>query len=669
MSEVVIQRGDGLHLIIQRGVPGAPGKDGVSADWGTLPNKPAVIAAGDTAQEARDAIGLGTVATHAHNEYATAAQGGKADTALQPNAGLAAIDSAANILLNTIAKQYFVEVFRQPGDTDSQVIKKALAAIEADNKPAVLRFESGRTYTYDSSHSLGMINDLAIDCAGAYFVRANASVNSATLSKDLPTSGSGSALLELTEIPLSWEVGDLICACIGDGDNGISNVRRITTINRTTKKVTINAPLDGYTGASIYTDGTTILKSWGLFVGRPSATDSTSLLPAGANVRIRIYGGKVNGNSSNQLNRSWRCSTEVMLHSEGGLIADMDFRNTSNECLVGHGFTVQGCTFVDLGGSALHTSVNDQTAAVVTPCMVYGNTFRRTNLFGQAKSGHAEGAITFSWGAGNLIIQGNFFDGGNEAILGGFGPSSGANADIFFTFSGNICKGYQKIFNALLSPIGVTITGNTFHDCGDNTSIGGAFTGNANKFTGNAASGNTVLPNIPSAPITSATQFTALSGGASEPATPLSSTALRAVYVSPADIGGTSLGSHQVVAESSVVARIALASGTNGDGTIAFFNKNQSTFGSAFISYAPGAATFNFSTNIATGNHNFKTALGQSHLQLHADGSTVHVRRTGLVYFGDKNTDGSWAIDASGNDLVFKRLESGSWVTKSTIAA
>ena len=59
MSEVVIQRGDGLHLIIQRGVPGAPGKDGVSADWGTLPNKPAVIAAGDTVQEARDAIGLG----------------------------------------------------------------------------------------------------------------------------------------------------------------------------------------------------------------------------------------------------------------------------------------------------------------------------------------------------------------------------------------------------------------------------------------------------------------------------------------------------------------------------------------------------------------------------------------------------------------------------------
>ena len=61
LDPVVIQRGDGLHLIIQRGLPGAPGQDGVSADWNTLPNKPAVIAAGDTAQEARDAIGLGTL--------------------------------------------------------------------------------------------------------------------------------------------------------------------------------------------------------------------------------------------------------------------------------------------------------------------------------------------------------------------------------------------------------------------------------------------------------------------------------------------------------------------------------------------------------------------------------------------------------------------------------
>ena len=36
-------------------------------------------------------------------------------------------------------------------------------------------------------------------------------------------------------------------------------------------------------------------------------------------------------------------------------------------------------------------------------------------------------------------------------------------------------------------------------------------------------------------------------------------------------------------------------------------------------------------------------------------------------YFGAEGTDGSWRIGRSGNNLVFERRESGSWVTKSTI--
>lgn len=71
--------------------------------WDDVNNKPAVIAAGDTVQEARDAIGLGTAAMADSSAFATATQGGKADSALQPNAGLAAIDSAANTKLGGIA--------------------------------------------------------------------------------------------------------------------------------------------------------------------------------------------------------------------------------------------------------------------------------------------------------------------------------------------------------------------------------------------------------------------------------------------------------------------------------------------------------------------------------------------------------------------------------------
>ncbi len=40
---------------------------------------------------------------------------------------------------------------------------------------------------------------------------------------------------------------------------------------------------------------------------------------------------------------------------------------------------------------------------------------------------------------------------------------------------------------------------------------------------------------------------------------------------------------------------------------------------------------------------------------------------TRALYFGPRETDGSWRITRSGNNLVFQRRESGSWVTKSTI--
>ena len=52
---------------------------------------------------AEQIIGLGTAAMADSSAFATATQGGKADSALQPNAGLAAIDSAANTKLGGIA--------------------------------------------------------------------------------------------------------------------------------------------------------------------------------------------------------------------------------------------------------------------------------------------------------------------------------------------------------------------------------------------------------------------------------------------------------------------------------------------------------------------------------------------------------------------------------------
>lgn len=44
-----------------------------------------------------------------------------------------------------------------------------------------------------------------------------------------------------------------------------------------------------------------------------------------------------------------------------------------------------------------------------------------------------------------------------------------------------------------------------------------------------------------------------------------------------------------------------------------------------------------------------------------------HSPDTGVFYFGDESTDGSWRVIREGNNLVHQRLESGTWTTKHTI--
>ena len=48
------------------------------------------------------------------------------------------------------------------------------------------------------------------------------------------------------------------------------------------------------------------------------------------------------------------------------------------------------------------------------------------------------------------------------------------------------------------------------------------------------------------------------------------------------------------------------------------------------------------------------------------ESGNVNLTDTGAVYLGDANTNNSWRMIRSGNNLVFQRRETGSWVTKGT---
>lgn len=49
------------------------------------------------------------------------------------------------------------------------------------------------------------------------------------------------------------------------------------------------------------------------------------------------------------------------------------------------------------------------------------------------------------------------------------------------------------------------------------------------------------------------------------------------------------------------------------------------------------------------------------------DLSTIQVDPDGFIYFGNKDTDGSWRIGRSGNDWNWQRRESGTWTAKGEI--
>ncbi len=56
-------------------------------------------------------------------------------------------------------------------------------------------------------------------------------------------------------------------------------------------------------------------------------------------------------------------------------------------------------------------------------------------------------------------------------------------------------------------------------------------------------------------------------------------------------------------------------------------------------------------------------------VELEEKAETVSVSADQAIYLGEPSGAGSWRIMRSGTGLVFRRLESGTWVTKSTIGA
>lgn len=380
--------------------------------------------------------------------------------------------------------------------SDTDAARAALAWIGAnvnEGLGAILKYECGRLYVYDGTTEIGNISNLTIDLNGALLRRAPASQTTAKLSV---AAGVGATSITLDAIPASWKVGDTVTAFTGPQNaNTGPNPSRINAINQATKTVTLAGGL-GAVGSNTVTlpVGTWIGKNYQCFLGRPSTEENGNLRP-GINNNVHIINGSIDGNSANQLNNSWRFSMEIYINGRSSGVSGVKFSNTAGECIVGHGLRVEGCEFRNLSGSAFHTSRHDDTEAAGSASWFTSNVVDGVCLATNAVNGHSEGAVTFSWGAGRLIVTGNEFRNGNEGVLGGFGPSTGAMADKWLVFSDNICMTFNRVFWGLVAPLaGVVVANNVFIDCNDNSvEMQNLLLSPSCSAGGNVAIGNTVL--------------------------------------------------------------------------------------------------------------------------------------------------------------------------------
>lgn len=571
----------------------------------------------------------------------------------------------------------FVEEFRESGDSDSDVIIKALTYIS--NLPYTgtkLIFERGREYVYDNTHYLYEINKLHIDLNGATLKRADAA-DMTTTTVNVETV-SGNITYEVVDAS-KFKVDDYVTAFTDNTDaNTNRDARRVVGVNGNT--ITLSAPFFFSPSKTTLPIGTTIAKVFSAFSGRPSLNDSTTPLTQGINERIFITNGTIDGNSENQINNSWRYITEILLHSKKGLISKIDFKNTAGECIVGHGINVQKNTFTDMSGSCFHTSMNDAELDNSSSSWFSDNFCKNLNLVGNAVNGHSEGVVTFSWGAGRLFVVNNFMQDGNESFLGHFTASTGANADKNLIVQGNICLNFNSVIYGIDSPAeGIVITDNIFHNCGNNTTLWKSLiTNNAVQIHSNILSGTTTGFQT--------TKTDALRVDAGNVNRDFSGVGEPQTYITKGS--GSSATPNlenfnvEVIDSDSTALRAIIADGLAG--TI-HYKASGNVFGSAFNTFDPSINTLNVGTNEATGTVSIKAGIFVEKIKATANEvvisgesttDRVYVNQYGVslnnfeaLIFGNNFTNGSWKFVFSGSDLLLQRREVGVWVTKQTFSA
>ena len=499
------------------------------------------------------------------------------------------IPSSVAALAMLTAGVVHVEKFR-PGATDSEAIQAALDHVGATfaGKMARIEFQAGREYVYDTTGNLKNINNLVIDLNGATLKRAPSASTVTTTAQD---AGTGQATVYLTAVPATWKVGDFLTAFYGPEDSKTSrDPIRIVSINRGNNSVGLYSGFGAFGAyAAIIPAGCKVGKNFSAFAGRPSSVEAQSLLAPGVNENVHICNGIIDGNAANQINSSWRYACEIFIQGNRSSVTNVTFRDTTAECIVGHGIQVAGNRFLNMGGSCLHTSVHDDTLSKNSMSWFVNNLVDGVNKKTQAVVGHAEGAITFSWGAGRLIVANNDMRNGLEGVLGAFGPSTGPMGDKWLIVSGNICNTFRTLFYDIALPVeGVVVHQNVFVNI-DKISEKTALL----LQSGSSSVGGNIV--IGPSPINGAFRASQAVFG------PLGAGLIEQVklWARRDAVEGFNYGwlSEQAAAVEGQTAGLAFVTSNNGSGGLTFYSPGGSQYGSYFMHWKPDAKRMRIANN------------------------------------------------------------------------
>ena len=331
------------------------------------------------------------------------------------------------------------------------------AELDRQGSGATLSLDRSRTYVLESGLDLRDFANVTINGNGATIKRADPSTTT------LATDYAGGTTIQVESAPDDYRVGDRIAIANGQSIQNVTlNPRKIVSIE--VNAITIELPFnDGWEAGSM------VFKTFHLIRGLPSSIEG------GSNPGIVIENILFDGNArNNTINFGWVINGTIGLH--GGKTSEIRYNrfiDIPNETIVGHGVSVHDNVFIGLNGSAFHTSVHDTTLHLNGLADFTNNYVEDVNRAPIGMNGHSEGAITFSWGAGNLTVSGNYFfsETGHYGMLGLFRGAL-ENTDENLIVEGNSAYNFEYIID-LRSPSqtptnNVLITRNAFINSGIN---------------------------------------------------------------------------------------------------------------------------------------------------------------------------------------------------------